>query len=122
MVLAGLVVLLLAPVAHAQAPTLPPTPVLETKEELVAFATQEAVAGHVDAQEVLSIIQCESQWNTHAIGDHGHSFGLSQIHLPSHASISQEQAENPRFAVNFLVENIASGNAHMWTCARLLGY
>lgn len=115
-------VLLLVPVAHAQAPILPPTPPLETKEELIAFATQEALAARVDPQEVLDIIQCESQWNTHAVGDHGHSFGLSQINLPSHRAVSQEQAENPRFAIDFLVKNIATGNAHRWTCARLLGY
>lgn len=48
------------------------------------------------------------------------SFGLSQIHLPAHPDISKEQAEDPDFAIDFLMKNITQGNAKIWTCYRLI--
>lgn len=46
------------------------------------------------------------------------SWGLAQIHLPSHPSVTREMAQNPAFAVDFLVSNVADGRQRMWTCGR----
>lgn len=78
------------------------------------------------------IISCESGWNTtlqsyhrytatnvpkgYSIGDREMSFGLVQIHLPAHPTISYEQAIDPRFSADFLAKNIANGHAGMWSC------
>lgn len=77
---------------------------------------QEAQEAKIDPTEVYKIIQCESGWNVDAIGDHGTSYGLVQIHLPAHPEITVEEAEDPRFAVDFLVSNLKSGNGHLWSC------
>lgn len=98
------------------APTQPPQAPKGTKEELVAYATSEAVAARIEPYTVLAVIECESSWDTHAIGDHGTSFGLAQIHLPAHPEVSRETAEDPHFAIDFLVRNLKEGNGRMWSC------
>jgi len=78
------------------------------------------------------IISCESQWSTaiqsnhryhegntpkgYNVGTREQSYGLVQIHLPAHPSITKEQATDPEFAVDFLAKNIAAGRASMWSC------
>lgn len=99
----------------SQAPILAP---LLTKEDMVAYATQEALEAQISPQEVLFVIQCESSWNPAARGDGGHSRGLVQIHDQYH-DIPDEVADNPRFAIDFLVGNLEEGNGAMWTCHRL---
>lgn len=60
----------------------------------------------------------ESNWQALAVGDHGTSFGLVQIHLPAHPHITQTQALNPEFALNFIVDEFIAGNEWKWTCWR----
>jgi hypothetical protein len=83
-----------------------------------------------------AIIGCESGWDTaiqskhtyqernvpkgYEVGDREQSFGLVQIHLPAHPSISKEQAKDPEFALEFLAKNLAAGKAGMWTCAKTI--
>lgn len=78
------------------------------------------------------IISCESGWQPalqsyhkysatnvppgYHVGDREMSFGLVQIHLPAHPSVSYEQAIDPRFSVEFLARNISQGRASMWSC------
>ena len=66
------------------------------------------------------VISCESDYDTQAVGDHGHSFGLVQINLPSHPEITKEQALNEDFAIDYLAKNLASGKGRMWSCYRHL--
>lgn len=58
----------------------------------------------------------ESGWNTKAVGDKGTSFGLVQIHLPAHPHVTRAQAEDPTFALNFIVDEFLKGNEWKWTC------
>lgn len=60
----------------------------------------------------------ESTWNPNAIGDGGTSHGLVQIHLPAHPDITEEQAHDPEFALNFIVDEFKQGNEKKWTCWR----
>lgn len=66
------------------------------------------------------IITCESEWNPNAVGDHGTSFGLVQIHLPAHPEITKEQALDPAFSINYLKRELAAGHASQWSCYRLV--
>ena len=78
------------------------------------------------------IIGCESGYKTdiqsrykytatnvpagYSVGDREQSYGLVQIHLPAHPYVTEEEAVNPEFAVNFLAEGIANGKAGWWSC------
>lgn len=76
----------------------------------------------VDEQMISDIIKCESNYDPKAVGDGGASRGLVQIHRPSHPDITDEQAFDPHFAVEFITSEVAKGNLWMWSCARILGY
>jgi hypothetical protein len=84
---------------------------------------------------MLAVIQCESQFNTeiqsqhhytaknvpkgYKVGDREQSYGLVQIHLPAHPTITKEQAIDPEFAVDFMAKNIKT-NPNMWTCYKTI--
>lgn len=95
-----------------------PMPVPLGQQPVQVIVEHFAAQYHVSAKKLLKTMNCESSLNIEAVGDHGHSFGLSQIYLPAHKNITQEQAKNPVFATEFMASNFAKGNAGMWTCAR----
>ena len=82
----------------------------------------ESVNAGLDPDKVEAVIQCESQFDKDAVGDHGNSYGLVQIYLPANPSISKEEALDPFFSINFLLTEWKLGRGHLWTCYRLLGY
>ncbi len=69
-----------------------------------------------DAVMLWTILWCESRFDYNAIGDHGTSFGIAQIHLPAHPEITKEQAFDPLFSIYFLAKEVARGRAWQWTC------
>lgn len=83
----------------------------------------------VSPQLISGIVKRESNFNQYAVGDHGTSFGLVQIHAPAHADISLEEMYNPLFSIDFLARNLVPytsakgvyhphGNCAMWsTCS-----
>ena len=73
----------------------------------------------VDINRVMAIARCESRLRAGAIGDHGRSYGVFQIHLPSHPTISKEQALNPFFNIGWSIDNMAKGRWSMWSCDKL---
>ena len=42
------------------------------------------------------------------------SYGVAQIHLPDHPSITIEQATDPVFSIGFMCQMFAQGKAKMW--------
>lgn len=88
----------------------------DTKELVAHFASQYQVS----EKQMLATIRCESSFNEKAVGDGGKSFGLSQIHLPSHPNVTKEQATNKVFAVEFMAKAFAKNKQRMWTCWRML--
>ena len=108
----------LVPTTSAKAPIGYVPKLLETKEEMVSYATTKALLEGVDVATVLYVISCESQWNPSARGDSGYSRGLAQIHSRYHPDVSDAEADNPQFAVDFLVEGIANNQGKLWTCYR----
>ncbi len=64
-------------------------------------------------------LECESGYRTDAVGDHGTSFGIAQIHLPAHPDITKEQAFDPDFSIDFMGKEMGKGNAWKWTCFKI---
>ena len=107
----SVVCLLFAIPTHAHAPTFELKPVETGKGTFVLPRDLETV--------VRWVINCESGGDPKAVGDHGTSFGLVQINLPSHPEISREQAEDPVFALKYLQTELKAGRGNQWTCYRL---
>lgn len=107
---------------HAEAPTLPPEPVKTewTVEEVKSMVDYYADKYGVSRQLMQKVVNCESSYNYKAVGDGGKSFGLSQIHKPSHPSVTYEESTNPDFALDFMASNISKGKGNMWTCWKQL--
>jgi len=74
----------------------------------------------VSAYQMSRIIQCESGGKPiqSAIvtknGGREDSWGIVQIHLPSHPTITKEQALDTDFALDFLASNLSQGRISMW--------
>jgi len=97
---------------------------LKTIDSLVQGAASLYRANRRQEREAISIVECENpaldptvQSQVVKKGKQENSWGLSQINLDSHPNILLQQAEDPQFSINFLVENIVKGNQDMWyTC------
>ncbi len=74
----------------------------------------------IDKNILHKVIKCESGYKINAVGDGGNSFGLVQIHLPSHPEITKEQALDKFFAIDYLARKISEGKGKMWTCFRMI--
>ena len=92
----------------------------EPTETQIALIKEKADQYNVSATLMTKIIACESGFNENALGDNGQSRGLVQIHKPSHPTITDEQAYDAEFAVEFLAEKLSEGQGSLWTCYRIL--
>lgn len=59
------------------------------------------------------------KWGTVA-GERERSFGLAQIHLPSHPTITKAQATDPEWALEWMTKEFARGNQTAWSCWKKL--
>lgn len=97
-----------------------------TRERMEKEVDAKAKEYGVSAQLMRDIIKCESNWDADIQSNHilsygrEKSFGLVQIHLPSHPNVSYEEAIDPAFAIDFLASHIADGSARMWTCYKMV--
>lgn len=96
-----------------------------TKAELVAYATERAVEAKLSPTKVIQVINCETAgtWDPkiqsrakYKNGKQEQSFGLVQIHLPAHPNVSYEEATDPYYAIDFLIDHWKKGNQWMWSC------
>lgn len=90
------------------------------KGDILLYIRDRSKEESVSREIVLNVLKCESRLNPNALGDHGHSRGLAQIHNQYHPEISDEQAYDPYFAVDYLIEGIKEGRGHEWSCYRML--
>jgi len=79
----------------------------------------------VNGTEMFRTVLCESSASStiqsrhlDPTGPNGRedSWGLAQIHLPSHPSVSREMAQDPDFALEFMAMKFAKGKQKLWTC------
>lgn len=83
---------------------------------LQAIATKHGI----DPEPFIATAQCESRFKASAVGDYGNSFGVFQIHLPSHPTVTKAQALDPWWAAEWSAQQFAAGKQKMWTCYRML--
>ena len=104
----------------AYAPFEPPIEVSAAISPVEALIREYSGLYEVSYNKMYYTLKCESGFKPNAVGDGGHSFGVAQIHLPSHPTVSREQALDPDFPLRWTAQQFAKGNAKMWTCYRLL--
>ena len=105
--------------AHADSikPSFPIHEEATTTEALIARYASEF---DVSATQMAQTIHCESRGNSNAVGDHGTSYGIAQIHLPAHPSISKSQALDKEWSIRWMAEQFSLKRQSMWTCWRNL--
>lgn len=79
----------------------------------------------VNSTKVLETIRCESRFKNVQSGiiSNGvreNSWGVVQIHLNSHPTISKQQALQPEFALEWMVKEFSIGHASKWSCYKKL--
>ena len=79
----------------------------------------------VNSTKVLETVRCESRFRNVQSGIVSNgiredSWGLAQINLPSHPSISKQQALQPEFALEWMTKQFSLGKASQWSCYRSL--
>lgn len=89
------------------------------KEEILALAKEFAKVYNVSYNNMAKIMACEAQFKNvqssiYKDGKREESFGVAQIHLPSHPNITKQQALDVKFSVEFIAQQLALGNGWMW--------
>lgn len=89
-----------------------------TSPEIIRdYIATEALVQGVNPQLALGIATRESKLNPNAVGDHGTSIGLWQVHLPAHPSISREMALNIVQSTQWAIKELKNGKCKEWsTC------
>lgn len=95
---------------------MPVTAVLTVDSMIIASAKK----WDVNEGRLRKTLFCESSLNPNAIGDEGESFGIAQIHLPSHPEITESQALNPSWAIDYMAQKFSEGEVTLWSCWRVL--
>lgn len=93
--------------------------VVDEKSHYIYLIEKYAQEYKVSSYKMKRTIWCESQYknvqsNVIKNGVREESYGLVQIHLPSHPHITKEQALNPEFAIKFMAREFALGNSWKW--------
>jgi len=85
--------------------------------DVIVYLYEEANKAGLDGDKIAHTIYCESmfyniQSGVVKDGVREPSFGLAQIHLPSHPTVTVEQALDPYFAVDFIINHWADNAWH----------
>ena len=75
---------------------------------------------NVSSSTMRAVVNCESQYNKEARGDGGKSRGLVQIHKGYHPGVTDDMADNPTFALDFLGKALANHQGNLWSCFRMM--
>lgn len=127
-----------ATIVYAQEPEAPRVIQIEvrinwTEERIQQEIEEQALQYGHSASYMADLIDCESMGSTtiqsnHAYGftnakkgiykgERERSFGLAQIHLPDHPNVTEAQATDPAFAINFMAKNLGKVK---WYCEDLI--
>jgi len=90
----------------AEAESLPPPTLQEQASEI-------AIKHGIATTTLHNLIYSESRWDPNA--DNGYDRGIVQINRASWTEISDEQAFDPIWAMEWAAEKIAQGEAYKWT-------
>lgn len=81
------------------------------KEKIIYYSLvecQKRGMGEACALDIQGMAYTESRFNCKAIGDAGKSKGCLQIHQGFHPHITQEQAEDPQFAISWTLNRMTN--------------
>lgn len=127
-----------AMVVYAQEPEAPRIIQIETRinwtpERIEEEIKEQAERYGRDDAYMAAVIDCESMGSTtiqsfHRYdftdakrgiyeGERERSFGLAQIHLPDHPSVTEEEAKDPAFAINFMAKKLGKVK---WYCEDII--
>lgn len=85
--------------------------------DLPSYAVKVAEEHGLDVKRFTETIACESQWNPAAVGDHGTSFGLAQLHYPvEYWGVTPEEAKDPAVALPIMAKAWQRGEQWKWSC------
>jgi hypothetical protein len=89
------------------------------KALLTDYIAAQATLSGVPVQMALHIANAESQLNKEAVGDHGTSFGIFQIHNPQSKGLTVEQAKDILISTEWTMNTIKKdGGCRQWsTCS-----
>ncbi len=91
-----------------------------TPADWQVFASTTAQEAHINAEHLVAVIRCESNFIATSTGDFMNgdptSFGIVQIHLPAHPDITKEQALDPYFAIPWMVHEWDKDREGEWSC------
>lgn len=85
-------------------------------DDLKKFASSTAQEYGLNISRFMATINCESGWNPSAVGDAGTSYGITQIHLPAHPGITESEALDPRWSIEWMAKQWADNNYTAWSC------
>ena len=90
---------------------------VETPKDWKKWMLDRLAEEKIDTNVAAKVVKCESGFNPKAIGDSGKSYGLWQIHLPAHPSMTIEKATDPYQSTEYAIKLIKGkrGWKH-WTC------
>jgi soluble lytic murein transglycosylase-like protein len=89
-------------------------PTINTRELVLHMVKEAGFNPHIADK----VIQCESGWNTKAVGDRGQSWGLWQIHQPAHNT--GDLAFDPILSTEYAIKLLNKHGWKPWTCYGIL--
>lgn len=97
-------------------PSVLTVPVETPQDMAVRIATEH----HLSVKRFLKVIDCESKWDTTAVGDHGTSFGLVQLHnVKRDWGLTKEDAFDPETALETMASAWDRNEQSRWSCWNL---
>jgi hypothetical protein len=90
------------------------------KETLPEMAERIAQEYSIDSKTLFNLIESESQWNPEA--KNGDDRGLVQINSKYWPEISDEEAYDPEFALNFAAKEIKKNQGIHWTSCNCVAF
>lgn len=94
------------------------------------YAVLRAQENGLDPDKFEALIECESQWDTDALGDNGTSFGILQFKETTFAQFSAKympgdelEFNDPHDQIDLAVSMIEDGYLHHWKrCSKKIGW
>jgi len=88
---------------------------LSIKDQIRAIAKEE---GYNKPDTLIALARCESSLNPNAVNDNRResSYGLYQINLDAHPTVTKAQARDVDFSTRWTINQLKAGNGRIWTC------
>lgn len=100
---------------------------LTEKERLQLFLYERVQYDYARYKKIKKVIEKESEWNpsvqSYCIGLDGkreESYGLVQINIIANPDVTKEQALDPIFAINYIVDAEREGKLNKWSAYKSL--